>query len=83
MITLKAGNYIGQAWLRILFRGGYNFQNNRSILFKVTPNLQHFSAGDSKLHLSTMSDHEDKKSELKNRLTPLQYHVTQEKGTER
>uniref|UniRef100_A0A1B6DF14 Peptide-methionine (R)-S-oxide reductase n=1 Tax=Clastoptera arizonana TaxID=38151 RepID=A0A1B6DF14_9HEMI len=30
-----------------------------------------------------MSDTEDKKSELKKRLTPLQYHVTQEKGTER
>jgi len=30
-----------------------------------------------------MSDSEDKKAELKKRLTPLQYHVTQEKGTER
>lgn len=83
MTTRKAGNYIVQARLRILFRGGYNFQNNRGILFKVTPNLHHFSAGNSKLHLSTMSDPEDKKADLKNRLTPIQYHVTQEKGTER
>lgn len=31
----------------------------------------------------TMSNSDDKKSELKKRLTPLEYHVTQEKGTER
>uniref|UniRef100_A0A1B6L489 Peptide-methionine (R)-S-oxide reductase n=2 Tax=Graphocephala atropunctata TaxID=36148 RepID=A0A1B6L489_9HEMI len=31
----------------------------------------------------TMSDSDEKKAELKKRLTPLQYHVTQEKGTER
>ncbi|XP_022202108.2 peptide methionine sulfoxide reductase MsrB isoform X2 [Nilaparvata lugens] len=37
----------------------------------------------SYLHLSTMSDSEARKAELKKRLTPIQYHVTQEKGTER
>ncbi|XP_054270893.1 peptide methionine sulfoxide reductase MsrB isoform X2 [Macrosteles quadrilineatus] len=32
---------------------------------------------------SNMSDSEDKKGDLKKKLTPIQYHVTQEKGTER
>lgn len=32
---------------------------------------------------ATMSDSEGKKAELKEKLTPLQYHITQEKGTER
>lgn len=37
----------------------------------------------SRKYTNKMSDNEDKRGELKNRLTPLQYHVTQEKGTER
>lgn len=37
----------------------------------------------SRKYTSKMSDNEDKRVELKKRLTPLQYHVTQEKGTER
>lgn len=37
----------------------------------------------SRKYSNKMSDNEDKRAELKKRLTPLQYHVTQEKGTER
>lgn len=36
-----------------------------------------------KRSFTKMSDCEERKDELKKRLTPLQYHVTQEKGTER
>lgn len=39
--------------------------------------------GGSFYRFGTMSDSENKKAELKKRLTPLEYHVTQEKGTER
>lgn len=61
----------------------HDFLNNRYILFKVKPNLHSFLESHTKLNFSNMSDSEDKKAELKKRLTPLQYHVTQEKGTER
>ncbi|KAG8335249.1 hypothetical protein J6590_072995 [Homalodisca vitripennis] len=46
--------------------------------YKTSPSIINWSK-----KLSTMSDSEEKKAELKKRLTPLQYHVTQEKGTER
>lgn len=66
------------------FKGAiyFSFQSRDN---RLTQKIGRISLG-SRLNsrqFATMSDSEGKKAELKEKLTPLQYHITQEKGTER
>lgn len=78
--------------IRTGYRYFYPFYTTQtvSLFFKDTSGASRIFGGSAKelINLTSrcyckMSDTEDRKAELKKRLTPLQYHVTQEKGTER
>lgn len=70
------------------FKGAiyFSFQSRDNRLTQKnwgTSAIGQISFGSISRQFATMSDSDGKKAELKEKLTPLQYHITQEKGTER
>ncbi|XP_075236883.1 methionine sulfoxide reductase SelR isoform X2 [Lycorma delicatula] len=96
IVKLQPLNSLLSSISRAQIRTGYRFfypsysTEIVSLFFKVTPGRFYIYQGSGSAagkqfdrSYNKMSDAEERKAELKKRLTPLQYHVTQEKGTER
>lgn len=75
-------NYRPSSEIKIGICFSFQFNDNNQKNWKSGVKNQ-YSVGSNLRKFATMSDSDDKKAELKERLTPLQYHITQEKGTER